>query len=346
MLRVGINGFGRIGRAIARINLDHKLFDVVAINDINPDCNNIAYLFKYDSIYGKLEHDISAKKDALFVNDEKIALFSQENIEDVAWDQADVDVIIDATGIKRNLTKSNQLKQKNIKHCILTNSPDQQTDCKWIVVGVNDDAITKSDFFISSSICDANALVPCLNLLNNSFGIDHGFVTTLHPWLGYQNLLDGPALSVSDPGHIHSTYALGRSSINTLIPKTTTCVKATCQVLPEMENKFMSVSYRVPTMIVSSADISIKLKKKVIVEDLISLFTEAQKKQKFEVIYNSYEALTAIDFRKSRYSANIDHRWTMVNSESYCKLILWYDNEWGYSCRVNDLVTCIGNLYE
>jgi glyceraldehyde 3-phosphate dehydrogenase len=346
MLRVGINGFGRIGRAITRIWLEKKTFNLVAINDINPDINNIAYLLKYDSSYGRLSRAVNSHGDTLIIDDEDpIIIYCERDIHAVNWAKHKVDVVIDATGVKRNLDLMKHLAMQGIRHCVVTNCPSSEYPCKWTIVGVNEASISKNDFLISSSICDANAFAPVINHLNDRFGVDHGFITTLHPWLGYQNLLDGPALSYSDPGHIHSTYVLGRSSLNTLIPKTTSCLSASQKVLPWLEEKFMALSFRVPTMIVSTADISVKLNKTVSKDQLIELFQEIEQRQERKIMYNSFEALTAIDFIRSEYSAIVDHRWTMANNNSYCKLILWYDNEWGYSCRVVDLVSYLGSLY-
>ncbi len=344
-MRVGINGFGRIGRAITRINLQKKAFDLVVVNDINPDMNNMSYLLKYDSTYGRLPYSVSLDKNQLVVNDESpIALYCEKNIEDVPWEKHGVDIIIDSSGIKKNLEIVHRMANRGIKNCIITNSPNGYHDYKSVIMGVNEHELIQNDYLISSSICDANAIVPVLNKLQENFGIDNGFITTLHPWLGYQNLLDGPSLSFSDPGHIHSTYVLGRSSLNTLIPKTTTCISASCKVLPWIDDKFMALSYRVPTMIVSSADITLKLNENVTSEMLIALFKEVEYSQKYSVIHNSDEPLVAVDFTGCEYSVVIDHRWTMVNKGSNCKFILWYDNEWGYSCRVVDLISYLKTI--
>ena len=168
-------------------------------------------------------------------------------------------------------------------------------------------------------------------------------MTTLHPWLGYQNLLDGPSASYSSPGEIHDHYALGRSSFGTIIPKTTSAVKAANKVLDYIDRKFLSFSYRVPTMIVGSADPSIKLKKDTSVKEIKELFIKEQEKQTYKVFFNNNKNLISSDFIKSEFSAIIDHRWLMVNNKNYLKIVLWYDNEWGYSSRVVDLVKFIGD---
>jgi len=340
-MRIAINGFGRIGRAITRIALKNDDIDIVLINDVNPDINNVSYLLKYDSTYGKLEDKIFTSENKLIINDKKyINIYNKETISDIPWEEYKIDVLIDSSGVFYNRKLLPLLINRGVKHCIITNSPGKSI-FKPIIIGANETSLSQKHQLISSSICDANAFVPVIQLLNNAFGVEHGFLTTLHPWLSYQNLLDGPSLSVSDPGNIYSTYVLGRSSINTLIPKTTSAIESAISVLPWLENKFMCLSYRVPTMIVSSADISVKVNKNVTTNDIIEVFKEAERLQKYQIIYNSNQPLTSIDFVGTSYSSIIDHRWTMVNAGQYCKIVLWYDNEWGYSSRVIDIINLL-----
>lgn len=345
-MRIGINGFGRIGRALFRINMANPQFDVMVINDINPDPENVCYLLKYDSTYGRLDQDVYYQKPHIHANGHKARLYCQRSMAEVPWEEHGVDVIIDASGVKSNIAAAEELKGRGVKHVILTNAPDIDAPYASIIMGVNEQSLTTDDFLVSSSICDANAVVPALHLLNEAFGVEHGFITTLHPWLNYQNLLDGPSLSVSDPGHIYSTYVLGRASLNALIPKTTTVIKASSKILPWLDEKFMCFSYRTPTSIVSSADLSLKLSRSVTRESVADLFQQAAREQKWNVLFNSTEALTSVDFTGFPFSCCIDHRWIMVEVDSFLKLVLWYDNEWGYSCRVADLATYIASMYE
>ena len=343
-VRIGINGLGRIGRAILRNNLEKDFFEIVCINDLNPDINNVAYLLKFDTTYGKLNDKVDVEKNLLVVNNKKIPIHSEKDIREVPWDKYDVDIVIDSSGVDLNLKNARSLIELKVKKYICTNSPAKEKVDKTIIMGVNEDTINyENDFIIASSICDANAFVPVINVLENEFGIDHGFLTTLHPWLGYQNLLDGPSASYSSPGEIHDHYALGRSSFGTIIPKTTSAIDATNKVLSSIDGKFLSFSFRVPTMIVGSADASIKLMNDASSEQIKELFIEEQKKQTYNIFYNNNKNLISSDFIKSEFSAIIDHRWLMVNNNNYLKIVLWYDNEWGYSARVVDLVKYIGN---
>ena len=343
-LKIGINGFGRIGRAVFRNNLINNVFDVVCINDINPDIDNLAYILKYDSTYGKLSDKISINNNKLVINDRHINIYNSTSILDTDWMGNNVDVIIDATGVDQNLLDAVKLKETGIKYCVFTNSPNPKNIDKTIIMGVNQEQIDfDNDFLIASSICDANAFVPVAKVLDREYGIEHGFLTTLHPWLGYQNLLDGPSVSYSSPGEIHDHYALGRSSFGTIIPKTTSAIDAACKVMESLEGKFLSFSYRVPTMVVGSADATFKLKDNITSAMVKELFINEEAKQGYKVFYNNTKNLISLDFVGSEYSAIIDHRWIMVNNNNYLKIVLWYDNEWGYSARVVDLIQYIGS---
>lgn len=342
MIKVGLNGFGRIGRAIFRINMIKQYFDVVMINDINPSNQNLAYMLKYDSTYGRLENEILGNESSLIIKGLcEIDVHHCEEIGKVPWDRNGVEIILDASGVHKNLYQKEKLQELGIKHQVVTHAPESIK--RHLILEVNEDTFEPAkDFFVTTSICDANAFAPVINVLNDAYEVEHGFLTTLHPWLSYQNMLDGPSRSFAYPGHINDNFTLGRNSINALIPKTTSCVRASSYVLPFLSDKFLSVSYRVPTSIVSSADVSVKLKKKTNKEEIIKLFLEKQRTQKYKVFFNNTEPLVSTDFISSEYTAIIDQRWTEVNAANYLKMILWYDNEWGYSSRVVDTIKFIG----
>ena len=343
-MKIGINGFGRIGRAVFRINELQEAFDLVVINDINVDNNNIAYLTEYDTTYGRFNHEVTANDKSIQYNNKKIDIFHKENILDVPWDEYDVDVVIDSSGIEENL---NNIKFKNntkVKHYIVTNAAGDGV--KTIIFGVNEDEFNpKEHKILSSSICDTIALSPIINLIKETHDISGGFLTTLHPYLGYQNLLDGPSASWSVPGDIDSHYALGRSTINNLMPKATSAVFAADHVFPGLSNKLQSFSYRVPTSIVSSAVLILQLERDIDVNSLKKRFEEFECSQKHHIIKNSVKPLVSIDYAKEDYSVIIDHRWTKVEGGKLLKIVYWYDNEWGYSNRVVDIVKLIASKY-
>lgn len=348
-MKVGINGFGRIGRAIYRANNDNPKLDILVINDINPDKDNIFYTLKYDTLYGVL-HDIHLEEDYI-INEKtksKTKICNNSNVNDVDWPSFDIDYLIEATGVVESVKNSKKLIDGQIvKKVFCTFSPNIEDFT--IVIGSNEDDLNlKKHHLISTSICDATALAPILKIINEKFNINNGYITTLHPWLSYQNLLDGPSSSWSAPGEIYHHYALGRSVIGNLIPKPTTALDVALKSVNNIDpNRIGCFSYRTPTAIVCSADLSLTLKNKTSKKEIIKLFTDLQNNQKFNVFNNITDPLVSLDFLKTSYSCNIDHRWTDVLDGKFLKLVLWYDNEWGYSSRVIDTISFIdSNNYE
>jgi glyceraldehyde 3-phosphate dehydrogenase len=344
-IRIGINGFGRIGRAIYRINHQKKLFDIVAVNDINPDIKNMVYLLQYDTTYGRFSENVEHNDNQIFVGSDSIQVYHEGKILNVPWGKHDIDIVIDSSGIKSNL--SPMLKDKSsIKNFIITNSPSGFDQIKTIIFGVNEKQCdpNKNKVF-SASICDTIALAPIINLIQSTHNIETGFLVTLHPWLTYQNLLDGPSASWSQPGDVFSHYALGRASTENLIPKSTSAIIAADHVCPGLSGKIQSFSYRTPTKIVSSAVLILLLAESINKSQLQDMFQEYEETQEYKVIHNSIEPLTSLDYCGEEYSAIIDQRWTKVENCKHIKLVYWYDNEWGYSCRVVDLVKEISRYY-
>lgn len=334
MIKIGINGFGRIGRAITRINLLHNEFKLVAINDIDPDINNLAYLLKYDTTYGRLEnHKVSCTDDSLIVDDEEIKVFCESDISDVPWSEAGVDIVIDSSGIASNVKNSHNLLNKGISKVLITHAPSNYIDFTYML-GINDNDYDKSQHHvISTSICDANAVAPFYKLIDDYFGVDSGEITTLHPWLSYQNLVDGSVKSVSSPGHYWKDYALGRNSVESLIPKDTSLCKAMENIFPNISEKLHATSFRTPTSIVSAADGVFLLKKEANIDEVFDAINDYCDKNPGVFLFDD-RSLVSIDYLKNENAAVIDKRWLNVNNKKLLKFVLWYDNEWGYSYRV------------
>ena len=343
--RIGINGFGRIGRHVFRGLIQDKSVEEIVLNDINPDNSNMGYQLKFDSSYGQLDQNVESDSQAIYVGDRKIPVHHEDKIDNVPWEKYGLTSIVDSSGVFDNVLRARNLSEREIRYTIVTHSPTEGID-RYVIMGVNEDSITPNDSIISSSICDTTAIAPVAQLLNNAFGIHHGHITTLHPPLPYQNIHDGPSPSWSKPGHIDAHYVLGRATGASLLPKPTTTFDCTCLVLPELEGKFTSFSYRTPQENVSSSDLTIHLEDKTNTEEVKTLFLDAAKKQKLPIIYNNNEPLVSIDFNGSSYSANIDHRWLQVDKFNDLKMILWYDNEFGYASRVIDLVNHLHTLKE
>ena len=333
-IRIAINGFGRIGRAIARINAQYGYFDLVLINDINPHIDNLAYLFKYDSTYGKFDGQVSSTDTSIRINNNLSICTSYSDLDEISWKDFAIDVLIDSSGVGINVKKLRKLTEsKFIYSSIITHSTND-SDFE-VIMGVNDDKILAKHRVVSNSICDANAIAHVMKWIDGEYGIKSGSLTTLHPWLSYQNLVDGPAISQSNPGVVWSDYALGRACTDSIIPKNTTAMDAVEKVLPHLEGKILSFSYRIPTDIVASSDITLFLQEQVSSDSLLSFLTKKCHDSSY-VKFND-ESLVSLDYEKEESSAVIDAQWIKV-IDNVVKIVLWYDNEWGYSARVLDLV--------
>ena len=340
MTNILINGFGRIGKVLSRIIINSKSLKLTHINEPRFDIHNISYLLEHDSIYGIFNIKPKINNNSIYLTNKKIFVSHKEDIRDLDDELKNIDIVIDCSGIGKNIKRLRNHKFKKNFKTIFTNSSND-TDIE-IIYGLNDNLLSKRHKFISASICDANALAHVINFLDKKYGIDNGSITTVHPLLSYQNLLDGPSISYSNPGISWKDYSLGRSTLNNLIPKNTTAISAVERVIKNIEGKIMSFSYRVPTTIVSSSDLSLILKKKVGLDDLVNSLKKFQQNNK-RIINLIFDDKVSIDFLKTSQSVHIDMRWTKVNKE-LIKLVIWYDNEWAYSLRVIDIINKIRKL--
>jgi glyceraldehyde 3-phosphate dehydrogenase len=337
-LRIGINGFGRIGRAFVRLNLKHENFDIVQINDIEEDLNNLAYLLKYDTVYGKLRDvSVSVEGDYLIIDQHKVQCTTFNRIEDVNWSMNNVDIVIDASGVFDNVFSSRRCLTGSVRKVIVSHAPKEGVDYTYMY-GVNDSLYKPNEHnVISSSICDANAVAPFYKCINEIFGVEMAQITTLHPWLSYQNLMDGTLRSVSSPGHTWKDYALGRSSIGSLIPKDTTLTKALSAVIPGISDSVQSISFRVPTSIVSSAEGSLLLKSETSIEGITNALLDYSKKNE-GVLKIDGRSLVSIDYVGEEFGAVVDTRWLSLLNGKMLKFVLWYDNEMGYTSRIYQMI--------
>ena len=338
MIRIGINGFGRIGTTLTRICLLQKDCQVVMINDLEPNAEQFRYLLKYDSHIGSLENEVSCVDGGLVVDGKRIEIEGRAEIQDVPWEKAKVDIIIDASGVLKNLKAAKQmLRAGRVQKIIVTHQSDKEglVD-KIIIPGINEHEYQEDKHhLLSASICDAHGLAHILRHLNGLYGINSGFVTTLHPWLSYQRLLDGRVASVENPTHFWSDFSLGRASSGAIIPKNTTAASAVMEVLPELQGKLKAHSYRVPTSVVCTADMTLSLQKNVSKEDLIRGIEKWAGTSKYVVSERDYKI--SVDYRKLEASCSVDLKFVEVLGGGMVKVVVWYDNEWGYSCRVLDL---------
>jgi len=334
MLRVGINGFGRIGRALFRNNLNNPCCEIVAINDIDSDIDNLAYLLKYDTTYGRLrQHHIEGSPGLLRVDGQEIAMLCNPRIEEAPWGEHRIDVLIDSSGVQENVIGAHEAVRRGLaQKVIVTHSPKQGLDGTFMV-GVNADQYDpERHHVVSSSICDANAVAPFFKLIDDAFGIEYAEVTTLHPWLQYQNLLDGTVSSVSNPGHFWEDYALGRSSIGSMIPKNTSLVPALEAVLPGISERMHAASFRTPTSIVSAADGVFLLRQPTDLERVRVALDEYATAYPNVLILDE-RSKVSIDYVAVECAAVVDLRWLHLGAGRMLKFVLWYDNEWGYASR-------------
>lgn len=342
MIKIGLNGFGRIGRAVTRIIEQCSDCEIVVINEIDPDVKNSAYLLKYDSTYGRFRGTVDAHDDKLVINGRDVQMHFERSSAKVPWEKNNIDVLIDATGISENVVAAHDLIKRGIPKVVITHSPRQNIDLT-IILGVNEEEYdSQKHHVVSSSICDASAITPVLYEIDNKWRIENSFVTTLHPWLSYQNLVDGSVKSISSPGHFWQDYSLGRSSVMSLIPKDTTAGEAAIRVAPQLAGKLDAISFRVPTSIVSGSDMTIQVGRDVTLDELRRHFKDlaAAKSRIYEY---QEEHLVSIDHRGTTKSAVIDANRIKVLNKRMIKMVVWYDNEWGYSNRVVDIARMIIN---
>ena len=294
------------------------------------------YLLKYDTVYGRFQRNVETFQNSLKIDTNEVIFYSAGNIQDVPWEIYNLDLVIEASGVSNNILGAKTLiETSKVPKIVVTNSHNLVDTT--IIISVNESHYDKKIHnIVSSSICDANAIAPVLHFLDKALGVDTALISTLHPWLSYQNLLDGPISSVASPGHNWTDYALGRSSVGNLIPKDTTASKATIRVMPHLQGRIDAISFRVPTHIVSASDFSINTRKSASFEDLKEIFAEAASLWPSVIKIND-EALVSGDFAKTVQSCIVDLNKTKIVGGKFIKLLSWYDNEWAYSNRVLDV---------
>ena len=335
MIRVGINGFGRIGRNVLRAALGHsqygKKFEIVAINDLG-NINVLAHLLKYDSIYGKFEGELTKVEEGIEINGKYIRFLSQVNPSKLPWNNLDINVVIESTGLFRNREDAN----KHIKagaNKVIISAPAKNPDLT-IVLGVNQHLYNpdKHDI-ISNASCTTNSLAPPAKILNDNFGIEKGLMTTIHSYTGDQRILDFP----------HKDLRRARAAATSIIPTTTGAAQAVSLVIPELKNKIDGMAVRVPTPDGSLTDFTCLLKKSTTANEINQIFKKASETNLKGIMQYSEDPLVSVDIIGNSHSAIIDGLSTKILAENsnFIKILSWYDNEWGYSCRIVDLINFI-----
>ena len=327
-----LNGAGRIGKAVLKQLLENKDFEIVIINDINPYIENIVYSINYDSTYGKLDDKFKIVEDNYIQNSKsKIKITHFNSLDKI--DLTNIDIIIDSSGKKEDI---NLLKQLPISAIFLTH-PNKNADIN-VILGANEEKLNPSIHkIISTSSCNATALLPALKLINDNKEILCGDIVTIHPLLNHQRVLDGSFVG-SATRDVECNFEFGRSSTQNIIPNKTTTITACSYVLEKFNKELISSnSLRVPTDTVGAINVTLFTKQSSIKNEIIELFKEYEKTQKFPIVLNNIEPLVSSDFKKERFTTIVDFRYLEVKN-NMIKLLLWYDNEWGYASKVVEIL--------
>ncbi len=332
MGNVAINGFGRIGRSILRIIVENESdINVVAINDLG-NYENLAYLLKHDSVMGILDRNVSVVGDKLIVDDRTIQLTSIKDPVELPWKEMDVDVVVESTGIFRDSESLNKHLDAGAKKVLLTVPPKDDIDAT-IVLGVNDGDLKPEDKIVSNASCTTNCLAPIAKVLDDNFGIISGLMTTVHAYTNDQALAETT----------HSDFRRGRSATQNIIPTSTGAAKAVGMVLPELNGKLDGMAMRVPVPDGSVVDLVVELEKNVSIDDINKAVKNAADNELNGILEYSEVPLVSTDILNNPHSSIYDASSTQLLEGNHVKVVCWYDNEWGYSNRVVDL---IGNLLD
>lgn len=331
MVKVAINGFGRIGRNALKILLDRRDVQVVAINDIT-DAKTLAHLLKYDSSYGTYDKKVSAGENSIIINTREIPVFAEKDPAKLPWKSLDVDVVIESTGFFTKPEDARAHIKAGAKKVVIS-APAKGEGAKTVVLGVNEEVVDGKDEIISNASCTTNCIAPIMKVLEDEFGIDKAMMTTVHSYTGSQRLLDAPAKDLRE----------ARSAAENIVPTTTGASKAAALTIPALKDRFNGLSVRVPTPVVSLSDITAVLKINTTKEELVKVFKKAAKEPYYEGIIGVVEdELVSSDFIGDPHSCVVDLPLIDVVGGNMVKVVAWYDNEWGYSNRLVELAVDFG----
>ena len=325
-IKIGINGFGRIGRMVLRLSLTRTDLEVVAINDL-LDINHLAYLLKYDSVHGKIKSNISIDGNSLNIDGQKIQITSKKDPKLIGWDNLGVDVVLECTGIFTTLDTAKYHIDGGAPKVVIS-APSK--DAPMFVMGVNHETINKNDLIISNASCTTNCLAPPIKVLNDNFGVEEALMTTVHAVTATQFTVDGPS---------KKDFRAGRSSLLNIIPASTGAAKAVTKVIPSLEGKITGMAFRVPTANVSVVDLTVKLSKETSYEEIMSTMEIASKGELKNILGFSSDDVVSQDFIGDVRTSIIDSKAGIQLNSKFYKIITWYDNEAGYSSKLLDLAT-------
>ncbi|RKY39653.1 MAG: type I glyceraldehyde-3-phosphate dehydrogenase [Candidatus Omnitrophota bacterium] len=326
MIRVGINGFGRIGRNVFKIIQEKEGMEVIAINDLT-DAKTLAHLLKYDSVHGRFKGEVLAKDKSIIVKGKEIKISSIKNPQELGWDRLGVEIVIESTGVFRSREQISLHLEAGAKKVILTVPAKDEID-NTIVLGVNDKELKESDRIVSNASCTTNCLAPLVKVLHENFGVVKGLMTTVHAYTNDQRILDLP----------HKDLRRARAAGENIIPTTTGAAKAVAKVIPALKGKINGMAMRVPVKDGSIVDFVAELEKEVSVEEVNSAMRKAAEGELKGIMEYTEDPIVSSDVIGNPHSVIFDALSTMVIAGNMVKVVGWYDNEWGYSNRVVDLI--------
>jgi glyceraldehyde 3-phosphate dehydrogenase len=324
MIKLGINGFGRIGRLAFRTAINRKNFQIVGINDL-LDIHHLAYLLKYDSVHGKFKGVIEVHENHLIVNNQIIQVFSEQNPENIPWKNLDVDFVIESTGLFTDQDKA-ALHLKGGAKKVVISAPS--TNAPMFVMGVNHKSLKKENVVFSNASCTTNCLAPIAKILNDNFEIIEALATTVHTATSSQNTVDGP----------EAIWRRGRSALNNMIPTTTNAGKAVLKIMPELEGKLLAMAVRVPIVDVSLVDLTVRLKKSTNYENIKQVMKLASENEMKGILGYTEDEVVSQDFVSEPRTAVFDAKAGLALNNNFFKIIAWYDNEFGYATKIVDLI--------
>jgi glyceraldehyde 3-phosphate dehydrogenase len=331
-IQVGINGFGRIGRSVFRIISDRDDMEVVAINDLF-DNEQLAYLLKYDTVMGIFDKKVTAEKDAMTVDNQRVVMTEHRNPAEIPWKDLGAQFVIESTGVFRHREPLEKHIAAGAEKVILTVPAKEEIDAT-IVIGVNDEELKPEHRIVSNASCTTNCLAPIAKILDDAFGLEEGFITTVHAYTNDQRLADVP----------HKDFRRSRAAGENIIPTTTGAAKAVGKVLPQLKGKLDGLAMRVPVPDGSIVDLVCRLGKKASREDINAAIQEAAGGPMQRVVEYSEAPLVSSDIIGNTHSSIFDALSTNSEEDGYARIVSWYDNEWGYSNRVVDLIGMLAEL--
>ena len=334
MAKVAINGFGRIGRMSFRAMLDHPELDIVAINDLTS-ADTLAYLFKYDSIHDNFEGEVHAEGDCIVVNGKKVKIYAERDPQNLPWGELGIDIVIESTGLFKKREQMMKHINAGAKKVILTVPAGKADDVDaTVVMGVNDNVLTKEMQLVSNASCTTNCLAPVAKVLNDKFGIKRGLMNTIHSYTNDQKILDQP----------HSDLRRARAAAISIIPTSSGAAKAVGLVIPELKGKLDGFAMRVPTPDGSVVDLTAEMACNVTKEEINAAIKEAAEGCMKGVLQYVDEPIVSVDIIDNTHSSIFDSLLTQVMDGNFVKVVSWYDNEKGYSTRVGDLAAKLATL--